>query len=157
MKLIILNRLFNILFVAASSLLIIGALEGCSKKSNASKTTVTETKEAENPPPAPVKDGMEIKRDAAGNYVINLTIKDMEAVKLMKPVKEGYVVWMQNESRVTTSIGTIDGADTWTDKKDVVRFTATSPVKPARIFITAETDLKVQKPGTQMVWSTRNF
>ena len=112
------------------------------------------------PPPPPQveeKEGMQIKRDAAGNYVIELLLKDLEAVKLMKPVKEGYVVWMINDKDITTNIVTIEGANTWTAKKDKVNFQAVSAVKPVKVFITAETNIKAEKPGTQVVWSTRNF
>ena len=104
------------------------------------------------PPPPPQveeKEGMQIKRDAAGNYVIELLLKDLEAVKLMKPVKEGYVVWMINDKDITTNIVTIEGANTWTAKKDKVNFQAVSAVKPVKVFITAETNIKAEKPGTQ--------
>ena len=158
------NRLFTILFAGASMMIIVNGLESCSKKSSSSKSTATFTSEpavtqpvAPPPPPVEEKDGMQIKRDAAGNYVIQLVVINMQPVKLMKPVKEGYVVWMTTEANVPVSIGTIEGANTWTDKKDKVKFEATSPVKPVKVFITAETDLKTQKPGSQIVWSTGSF
>lgn len=157
------NRLFTILFAGIAFMVVMNGLESCSKKSTSSKTTATLTNEPAQPatpappPPAEEKDGMQIKRDAAGNYVIHLVIVNLEAVKLMKPMKEGYVVWMTNESGVTSNIGNIEGANTWTDKKDKTRFEATSAVKPSKVFITAETDLRTQKPGTQVVWSTGNF
>jgi hypothetical protein len=167
MKRIKTNRLSNILVAGTALLLLVNGLEACSKKSNSSKsskTTTTSQPVAENqpapapaPPPVEEKETMQIKRDAAGNYVIQLLLKDLQPVKLMKPVKEGYVVWMVNESNVTTNIGTIEGANTWTDKKDKVNFEATSAVKPVKLFITAETNLAAEKPGTQVVWSTRNF
>jgi len=157
------TRLFNTLFAGIALMVIMSGLEACSKKSTSSKTTATAASEpakqeaAPAPPPVEEKDGMQIKRDAAGNYVIHLVIVNLEPVKLMKPVKEGYVVWMINESNVTSNIGTIEGANTWTTRKDKSRFEATSAFKPTKVFITAETDLKTQKPGTQVVWSTGNF
>lgn len=164
MKQIKISRLFNILFAGIALMLIINGLEACSKKSTTSKSAATVTaepavKEPAPPSPAPVeeKDGMQIKRDAAGNFVIQLVVINLQPVKLMKPVKEGYVVWMVNEANVTTNIGTIEGANTWTDKKDKVKFEATSAVKPLKVFISAETDLNTQKPGTQVVWSTGGF
>lgn len=162
MKQIKLNRLFNILFAGVALMIVLSGMASCSKKSTSSKTAATASSEPvkqETPPPPPVeeKDGMQIKRDAAGNYVIHLVIVNLEAVKLMKPAKEGYVVWMTNEAGVTSNIGTIEGANTWTAKKDRTRFEATSAVKPTKVFITAETDLKAQKPGTQVVWETGSF
>lgn len=163
MKQIKTKRLFNFLISGMALMVIISGLEACSKKSTSSKTTAVATepaaKETTPPPPPPVeeKDGMQITRDAAGNYVINLVIVNLEPVKLMKPVKEGYVVWMTNEAGVTSNIGTIEGANTWTTRKDKSKFVATSAVKPSKVFITAETDLKAATPGKQVVWSTGSF
>jgi hypothetical protein len=163
MKQIKTKQLFNILVGGIALLVVTTGMEACSKKSNSSKSnkaTVTAAPlapAAPAPPPVEEKDGMQIKRDAAGNYVIQLVVVNLEPVKLMKPVKEGYVVWMTNESNVTTNIGTIEGANTWTTKKDKSKFEATSVVKPVKVFISAETDLNAQKPGTQIVWSTGSF
>lgn len=158
------KRIFNFLLAGTALLVIMNGLEACSKKSTSSKTTATTTvepaaKETTPPPPPPVeeKDGMQITRDAAGNFVIHLVVVNLEPVKLMKPVKEGYIVWMTNESGVTSNIGTIDGANTWTTRKDKSKFEATSAVKPSKVFITAETDLKAVIPGKQVVWSTGSF
>ncbi len=161
MKLISVNRLVIVLFAGISVMLVTNGLASCSKKTGASKTASATTEpvvlETAPPPPAEEKDGMQITRDASGNFVIHLVIVNLEAVKLMKPVKEGYVVWMTNESNITTNIGNIEGAETWTVKKDKVKFEATSTVKPAKVFITAETNLKADKPGKQIVWSTGAF
>lgn len=156
------NQPVKILFVVFSFTLFLFTAS-CSKKSGSSKSTAALTSEPAPapapPPPPPVeeKDGMQIKRDAAGNFVIQLVIVNLEAVKLMKPVKEGYVVWMVNETGATSNIGNIEGANTWAARKDKTRFEATSAVKPSKVFITAETDLKAQTPGKQVVWSTGNF
>ncbi len=165
MKQIKMNLLLKFAYAGIALMVITTGLEACSKKSNSSKsanTTSANDTNSNQPIITPAlaaeeKDGMQIKRDAAGNFVIQLVIKDMEAVKLMKPVKEGYIVWMTNESNVTTSIGTVEGAGTWTAKKDKVNFEATSAVKPIKVFITAETNLVADKPGTQVVWSTGSF
>jgi len=157
------NQPLTILFAGIALMVMMGSLAACSKKSTSSKTALAASSVPANqetppaPPPAEEKDGMQIKRDAAGNYVIHLVIVNLEPVKLMKPVKEGYVVWMTNESGVTSNIGTIDGANTWTARKDKTKFEATSAVKPTKVFISAETDLKTEKPGSQIVWSTGNF
>jgi hypothetical protein len=163
MKQIKTKQLFNILVAGMALLVITTGMQACSKKSSSSKsnkataTAAPLAPAAPAPPPVEEKDGMQIKRDAAGNYVIQLVVVNLEPVKLMKPVKEGYVVWMTNESNVTTNIGTIEGANTWTTKKDKSKFEATSAVKPVKVFISAETDLNAQKPGTQIVWSTGSF
>jgi len=158
------SRLFNILLAGITLTAVVNGLEACSKKSGASKSAATATSQpaAAQPAPAPAppveeKDGMQITRDAAGNFVIHLVVVNLQPVKLMKPAKEGYVVWVVTEAGVPVNIGTIEGANTWTDKKDKTKFEATHPVKPVKVFISAETDLKTQKPGTQVVWSTGSF
>lgn len=161
MNVIKLNRLAIILLASMSVVFVTNGLTSCSKKTSASKATATSNgaaaPETPAPPPVEEKDGMQIKRDAAGNFVIHLVIVNLEAVKLMKPVKEGYIVWMTDESNITSNIGNIEGAGSWTAKKDKVKFEATSAVKPAKVFITAETNLKADKPGKQIVWSTGSF
>lgn len=143
------------LFYSALFLLLLTGMAACSKKSNPAKFTAeTAVAETPAPPPVPEKDGMVIKRDKDGNFVIQLVMVDLEAVKLMKPVKEGYVVWMTNDANVASNIGTVEGANTWNNKKDVTRFEAVSAVKPVKVFVTAETDLKTKTPGKQVVWST---
>ena len=147
-----------------SGIMIVG-FNSCSKKSSSSKSKAN-TNTAMNEPPAPPaplppakeeKGEMVIKRDAAGNYVIQLNIINLEAVQLMKPKKEGYVVWVVTDAMAAKNVGQIDGAKNWTDKRDNAYFEATSALKPSKIFITAENDLNTAKPGTQLVWSTKSF
>lgn len=160
MKRIQTARVGKLLFTALMLSLFLYGMESCSKKSGSSKSAAVSNNQPAapaTPPPAEEKDGMQITRDAAGNYVINLVIVNLEPVKLMKPVKEGYVVWMTNEAGVPSNIGTIEGANTWTTRKDKTKFVAPSAVKPTKVFITAETDLNTQTPGKQVVWSTGSF
>ena len=148
--------------------IMITGFNSCSKKSSGSKSKATTSTTAPEPPtpptpPAPLppakeeKGEMVIKRDAAGNYVIQLNIKNLEAVQLMKPKKEGYAVWIITDAMAAKNVGQIEGAKNWTDKKDNAYFEAVSAVKPTKIFITAENDLNAVKPGTQIVWSTKSF
>lgn len=152
---------YSLKFTGFVMMLIITTLGACSKKSSSAKSSASsESATIEAPVPSPpeeVKDGMQIKRNAEGNFIIQLVIVNLEPVKLMKPVKEGYVVWMVNPDNTISHIGTIEGANTWNTKKDVTKFESVSTVKPNKVFITAETDLKTQKPGKQVVWSTGNF
>lgn len=156
------NRLVKHLFAGIMLTTFIFNLESCSKKSGSSKSAVAATETPAQPvtpvpPTVEEKDGMQITRDASGNYVINLVMVNLQPVKLMKPQKEGYVVWVVTDAGVPVNVGTIEGANTWTDKKDKTKFVVAHPVKPVKVFVTAETDLKAQKPGAQVVWSTGSF
>ena len=100
---------------------------------------------------------VQIKRDANSNYVIHINLSDLENEKSLQPAKDGYVVWMVSNQRKTKNIGQIEGANTWLSKKSKASFEAVSAIKPTKIYITAENDMNIQKPGTQVVWSTKSF
>lgn len=100
---------------------------------------------------------VQIKRDVNSNYVIQINLSDLENVKNLTPAKEAYVVWMVSDQKRAKNIGQIEGANSWLTKKSKASFEATSPTKPTKIYITAENDITVQKPGKQIVWSTSSF
>ena len=100
---------------------------------------------------------VQIKRDANSNYVIQINLSDLENVKNLNPSKEAYVVWMVSGQNITKNIGQIEGANSWLSKKSKASFEATSAIKPIKIYITAENNITVRKPGRQIVWSTSSF
>lgn len=100
---------------------------------------------------------VQIKRDANSNYVIQIDLSDLENVKNLKPAKEAYVVWMVSGQNMVKNIGQIEGANSWLSKRSKASFEATSATKPTKIYITAENDIDVKKPGKQVVWSTSSF
>ena len=150
------NTISKSLFTGILATCMLFGFNSCAKKSTAAKST------ANNESAAPMimpedKGQLLVKRDANSNYVIQINISDLEAVKKMQPAKEGYVVWVVTESNGTKNLGQIEGANSWLSKKDKASFEATTPFKPTKVFITAENDLTIQKPGTQIVWSTNKF
>lgn len=100
---------------------------------------------------------VQVKRDVNSNYVIQINLSDLENVKNLTPAKEAYVVWMVSDQKRAKNIGQIEGANSWLSKKSKASFEATSAVRPTKIYITAENDITVQKPGKQIVWSTSSF
>jgi len=100
---------------------------------------------------------VQIKRDANSNYVIQIDLSDLENVKNLQPAKEAYVVWMVSDQKTTRNLGQIEGANRWLTKKSKASFEAVSAFKPTKIYITAENDIAVKKPGKQVVWSTSSF
>lgn len=143
--------------MATAAVLMILGFNSCAKKTTATSSTVV-ADESSKPFILPEEKGkMEVKRDANSNYVIQINISDLEAVKKMEPAREAYVVWMITENNQTKNLGQIEGANTWLSKKEKASFEAVTPLKPSKVFITAENDAMAQRPGSQIVWSTKSF
>ena len=153
MKTAILNTDLKKIFAGVIATIMLLGFNSCAKKTS-SATVATETA---TPMIAEEKGEMLVKRDASSNYVIQINIADLEPVKKLQPAKEAYVVWMVTDMKTTKNLGQIEGANTWLSKKDKASFEAVTPSKPTKIFITAENDAAAQKPGTQIVWSTKTF
>ncbi|MEP7255471.1 MAG: hypothetical protein ABI666_06820 [Ferruginibacter sp.] len=151
MKSIKLDTLTKNIFSGLLAIAMITGSISCAKKTVAAKeTTFT--------PAMPEEKGqLEVKRDANSNYVIQINISDLDPVKTMRPSKEAYVVWMVTDTKATKNLGQIEGANAWLSKKNKASFEAVTEFKPTKIFITAENDATIQKPGTQVVWATKSF
>lgn len=140
------TRIKNI-FTGILATLLIFSFGSCAKKT----TSLAESM-------VPESNGhVQIKRDVNSNYVIHIDLSDLENVKNLSPAKEAYVVWMVSDQKLTKNIGQIEGANSWLSKKSKASFEATSAAKPTKIYITAENDVTVKKPGKQVVWSTSSF
>ena len=157
MKAIKLNTWTKNIFFGILTILMAFGFNSCAKKTTAT-TTTAETTEATSFTMMPAEKGkLEVKRDANSNYVIQINIADLEPVKKLQPSKEAYVVWMITDMKATKNLGQIEGANSWLSKKDKASFEAVTEFKPTKVFITAENDPGIQKPGTQIVWSTKSF
>jgi len=89
------------------------------------------------------------KKNKNNNYVIKMEVSNLAEVDRLQPAKKGYVVWMETKEAFTRNIGLVTSS-----KKLNVSFETTSPIKPTRIFITAEEDTNVQYPGSMVVLTT---
>ncbi len=146
----------NILSGIFATIMILG-FNSCAKKTVAATSTVVADEVRITPIIPEDKGQMEVKRDANSNYVIQINISDLEAVNKLVPAKEAYVVWMVAENNQTKNLGQIEGANTWLSKKEKASFEAVTALKPTKVFITAENDALIQKPGKQIVWETNKF
>jgi hypothetical protein len=131
----------------------------CAKKHTVAKTeqpapaeTVVSTAVVAN------KGQVQIKRDAAGNYVIQINLRELEEVnKLEATSKKAYIVWMNAENEMTKNLGQINSNAGWLSDKSKASFEAVSALKPTKIFITEEDMAEVKKPGIKIIWSTNSF
>lgn len=131
----------------------------CAKKNTSAKTQ--QPAASENVTPVTMvenKGQVQIKRDAPGNYVIQINLRELEEVnKLDATSKNAYIVWMNAENGTTKNLGQINSNSGWLSDKSKASFEAISVLKPTKIFITEEDVAGVKGPGKKIIWSTNKF
>lgn len=100
---------------------------------------------------------VKVNKDKNKNYHIQISLSNLAEPNRLQPSKNTYVVWMETEDNVTKNIGQINTSTGFLSKKLKATFESVSPVKPTKIFLTAEDDANVQYPGMQVVLTTNNF
>ena len=131
----------------------------CAKKHTVVKTempapveTVTPVAVVEN------KGQVQIKRDATGNYVIQINLRELEEInKLEATSKKAYIVWMNADNQKVKNLGQINSNTGWMSDKSKASFEAVSEFKPTKVFISEEDMATVTKPGIKIIWSTSRF
>jgi hypothetical protein len=64
---------------------------------------------------------------------------------------------METDDNAVKNIGQINTSTGFLSKKLKASFETVTPVKPTKIFLTAEDDANVQYPGMQVVLTTNHF
>ncbi|MFZ1451733.1 MAG: hypothetical protein WAT20_03480, partial [Ferruginibacter sp.] len=110
------SQLKNILSgIVATTMLL--TFYSCAKKSVAvAKTEVPAVVETPAATTVPVenKGQVQIKRDATGNYVIQINLRELEEVnKLEETSKKAYIVWMNADNEKVKSLGQINSNSAW--------------------------------------------
>ncbi|HEY1114161.1 MAG TPA: hypothetical protein VGE66_11400 [Chitinophagaceae bacterium] len=100
---------------------------------------------------------VKVKKDNNKNYDIKIEINNLAEPDRLEPSKKTYVVWMDTDDNVTKNIGQINSSTGFLSSKLKASFETVSPVKPNKIFITAEDDGNIQYPGSQTILTTTNF
>ena len=93
-----------------------------------------------------------VKNDKNNNYNIQMQITNLADIERLQPAKKSYVVWMETADNLPKNIGRISSSN-----KLKVSFETVSPMRPTKIFITAEDDEASQYPGTMVVLTTDRF
>jgi hypothetical protein len=99
---------------------------------------------------------LKVKTDNNNNYVIQMELFNLADPQNLQPAKQAYVVWMETEQQAAKNIGQVSNSSGFLTKKLRASFETVTPVKPTKIFITAEDDAAVQYPGMQVL-TTGNF
>ena len=151
----------NKIILSTSAMLMLLFLFSCAKKTTAvNKTEVPSPAEAPSATVVPIenKGQVQIKRDATGNYVVQINLRELEEVnKLEATSKKAYIVWMNADNDMTKNLGQINSNSGWLSDKSKAYFEATTAAKPTKIFITEEDMADVKKPGKKIIWSTNSF
>lgn len=99
---------------------------------------------------------LKVKTDNNSNYVIQMELFNLADPQKLQPAKQAYVVWMETDQQAAKNIGQVNNSSGFLTKRLKASFETVSPVKPTKIFITAENDAAVQYPGMQVL-TTGNF
>lgn len=100
---------------------------------------------------------VKIKKDDNKNYLIQVELENLAEVNRLDPPKKAYVVWMESEDSMVKNIGQITSDSKFLSSKLKASFETVTPVKPSKIYITAEDDADVQFPGKQLIMETNRF
>ncbi|MFT5713752.1 MAG: hypothetical protein ACI9WT_000290 [Flavobacterium sp.] len=147
MKKIKLNLISKKILMALLVLMTAMSYTSCAKKVAFQTSTVV---------PA-ARGDVKIKKDDNKNYVIQIELEDLAEVSRLDPPKKAYVVWMETENSMVKNIGQIKSDSNFLSSKLKASFETVTPVKPSRIYITAEDNADVQLPGDQLIMETNKF
>ncbi|MEI9913176.1 MAG: hypothetical protein WDO71_28180 [Bacteroidota bacterium] len=147
MKTIGLNAPVRTIFLAFIAATIIFSFYSCSSKVAFLTSSVV---------PA-ARGSVKVKKDNNNNYHIEIHLTNLAEVKRLEPPRQSYVVWMETSHQEIKNIGQINSSAGLFSQKLKASFETVSALKPAKIFITAEDDVSIQYPGTQIILSTDNF
>jgi hypothetical protein len=100
---------------------------------------------------------VKITKDDNKNYLVEIKVENLAEVSRLSSSKEAYVVWMETEDSEVKNIGLIKSDSKFLSSKLKASFETVTPLKPKKIFITAEKDAETQSPDNQIILSTRNL
>ncbi|WP_345950403.1 MULTISPECIES: hypothetical protein [unclassified Mucilaginibacter] len=143
---IVVTQLKNVIVY---SLLILAtfSFSACSKKVAFINSTVVPAAEGK----------IDIDRDENKNYTIDIEVIRLADPSRLTPPKKTYVTWLETESEGTKNIGQLKSISGFFTNSLKATLRAVSPLKPKRVFITAEDDATAQSPGSQVVMTTKSF
>lgn len=131
--------------VCLSMILVI--LSSCTKKINFSTSSRV---------PA-ARGFIKVKKDKNKNYAINIQVNNLAEAERLEGGKKVYIVWLVSNNEYPKNIGMINSSTKQFSKKLTADFHSVSPVKPDKVFITAEENADVQNPGDFVVLSTEGL
>jgi hypothetical protein len=143
----------NLLYQTHKIRLVVGVCMLAILGSSCSRPTTFQTSSV-----VPAAEGtISLKKDKNKNYVINIDLFNLAEVDRLTPPRKVYVVWMESAEGRFKNLGQINSSHEGLAKKLKASFETVSPVKPIKIFITAEDESGVNFPGTIVVLQSREI
>ena len=139
--------IIKIAFMALISIAIIATLQSCARK-------ITFLPSSETPA---AMGKVKIKKDNNNNYNISINIEHLAPSNRLQPPANTYVVWIITQQNETKNMGQINSSSSFLSSKLKASFSAVSPTKPVKVFITAEDNGAAFYPGGRVVLTTKNF
>ncbi len=137
----------KVTFIVIISLAIIATLQSCARKITFLPSTET-----------PAANGkVKIKKDNNDNYNIEVNIKHLAPADKLDPPAKTYVVWIETNQNETKNMGQIVSSSGFLSSKLKASFSAVSPAKPVKLFITAEENGAAFYPGGRVILTTKMF
>jgi hypothetical protein len=103
------------------------------------------------------KGKIDIDKDDNNNYTINIDVGRLAEPSRLTPPKKAYVVWMETDNAGTKNLGQLKSESGFFTNALNASLKTVTPFKPKRVFITAEDDVTIQSPGSQVVLTTKSF
>jgi hypothetical protein len=100
---------------------------------------------------------VKVKKDGNTNYSIKINLLNLAEAKRLPTSEKTYVVWMESDKQAVKNLGQLNSDRSMLSKKLKASFETVSPVKPTKIFITAEDNSSVQYPGNELILTTSGF
>lgn len=138
----------NLYFCPSSiwGLLLAFSLMGCARTIPFNTSTVEPAAEGR----------VKMKRDSNNNYALDLEIKNLADPKRLPNPQNMYVVWIETPDGVK-NIGQLRTSSGLLSSTLKASLETVTPVKPTRVFITAENDASISYPNAQVVLTTAPF
>ena len=100
---------------------------------------------------------VKVKKDNNQNFLIELDIDHLAPSQDLTPPKKCYVAWMETKENGTKNIGQVTSSKGMLSKARKASLSTVSTFKPIRIYITAEENGSIEKPGGLVVLTTDSF
>ncbi len=95
-----------------------------------------------------------VRKDRNQNYTIQVSVVNLAEPQRLSPPKDLYLVWMESDGNLTQKLGRITTKSGLFSKAMKADLSATTTLRPNRIFISAETNPDVSIPEGPVVLTT---
>lgn len=100
---------------------------------------------------------VKVTKEGSNEYAVSIHISDLTPVSGLQPFKKVYIVWMISDQYITKNLGQLNNISSTSLSVKKTLFQSVTSLKPSKIFITAENDIAIERPGVQVIMATYQF